>query len=54
MPHKDVQLKIMVDRATKASWDRAAKQSGLSLSEWLRVRANGTAIVAADPVRKAG
>ncbi len=57
MARKDVQLKIMVDRATKAAWDKAAKQSGLTLSEWMRIRCNGIQIEAqppAVPVRKAG
>lgn len=30
-------------------WKAAAEESGLSLSEWLRVRANGVDVVAQPP-----
>ena len=49
MSRKTVQLKIMVDEQTKRAWTRAAAESGLSLSEWVRIRCNGVQIEAQAP-----
>lgn len=38
-------IKVRVDDTMFARWTRAAEMSGMSLSEWLRMRAEGTAIV---------
>lgn len=43
----------MVDPDIVAAWESAASESNLSLSAWIRLRCNGTELVAVPPQRKA-
>ena len=46
---RKVRIEIQVDDATKTAWERAAKESGLTLSAWMRLRCNGIELTAAPP-----
>lgn len=50
MSRKTVQIHLMVDAPTRKAWERAASESGLTLSEWVRIRCNGVQVEAAPPV----
>lgn len=43
------EIKLRIDTQTKETWTTAAERSGLSLSAWVRLRCNGTALEASAP-----
>lgn len=50
---KDETLRVRLDPSTMKLWRAAATQSGLSLSQWVRMRCNGVAVVVAHTPRQA-
>jgi hypothetical protein len=52
MARKTSQVHIVVDERTREAWERAAEESGLTLSAWVRTRCNGVRIEAAEPKLK--
>jgi hypothetical protein len=43
--NRDVQTKIMLTRAERDAWQRAADKAGFKLSEWIRRRVQGDVVL---------